>query len=70
MTLPSYHAFEGVVCVGSPVKQFTVLQLLTEPLQGVERLIKSDRHRHFGEVFADVVPEDVPQADAAVVGDG
>lgn len=26
------------------------------------------RHGHLGQVFADVVPEDVPQADGAVVG--
>ena len=59
-----------VLCVSSPVQQLAVLQLLTQSLQGVERLIKLHRHRHLGEVFADVVPENVPQADRAVVRAG
>lgn len=61
-----YHTLERVVRVGSLVQQLTVLQLLAHPLQGVERLVQLHGHLHFGEVFANVVPEDVPQADADV----
>lgn len=63
---PPHHTLEGVVRVGSLVQQLAVLQLLTHPLQGVERLVQLHWHLHFGEVFANVVPEDVPQADADV----
>lgn len=70
VNLSSHHAFKRILCVSSPVEQLTVLQLLTQSLQGVERLIKLHRHRHLGQVFADVVPEDVPQADGAVAGAG
>lgn len=65
---PPHHTFKRVLCVGSPVQQLAVLQLLAQPLQGVERLVELHRHRHFGEVFADVVPEDVPKADGAAAG--
>lgn len=61
-----HHTLERVVRVGSLVQQLAVLQLLAHPLQGVERLVQLHGHLHFGEVFANVVPEDVPQADADV----
>lgn len=63
-----HHALEGVFCVGSLVQQLTVLQLLTHALQGVEGLVQLHRHGHFGQIFADVVPQDVPQVDVAGVG--
>ncbi len=46
------------------VQQLAVLQLLTQPLQGVERLIELYRHGNLGQVLSDVVPQDVPQAHA------
>lgn len=65
---PPHHAFERVLCVGSPVEQLAVLQFLAQPLQRVEWLVELHGHRDFGEVLANVVPEDVPQADGAAVG--
>lgn len=55
-----HHTLEGVGRVGSLFQQLAVLQLLAHPLQGVERLVELHGHLHFGELFADVVPEDVP----------
>lgn len=67
---PPHHAFKGVLCVGGPVEQLAVLQLLAQPLQRVEWLVELHGHGDFGEVLANVVPEDVPQADGAAVGAG
>lgn len=44
------------------VQEAAVLQFLAEPLQRVERLVELHGHRHLGQVFADVVTEDIPQA--------
>lgn len=63
---PPHHTLERVERVGSLFQQLAVLQLLAHPLQGVERLVELHGHLHFGEFFADVVPEDVPQADGDV----
>lgn len=63
---PTHHTLEGVGRVGSLLQQLAVLQLLAHPLQGVERLVELHGHLHLGEFFADVVPEDVPQADGDV----
>lgn len=60
---PPHHTLERVGRVSSLFQQLAVLQLLAHPLQGVERLVELHGHLHFGELFADVVPEDVPQAD-------
>lgn len=60
---PPHHTLARVGRVSSLFQQLAVLQLLTHPLQGVERLVELHGHLHFGELFADVVPEDVPQAD-------
>ncbi len=63
--LSSHHALERVLGLVGGVQQLTVLQLLTQSLQGVERLIELHRHGHFGQVLTDIVPQDVPQAYAA-----
>lgn len=62
-----YHALKGVLSVGCLVQQLTVLQLFTHALQGVEGLVELNWHGHFGQVFADVVPQDVPKVDVAGV---
>lgn len=46
----------------SGVQQAAVLQLLTQPLQSVEWLIEVHWHGHLGQVLANVVSQDVPQA--------
>lgn len=61
----SHHALVRVLSLVGDVQQLTVLQFLTEPLQGVERLVEVHRHGHLGQVLPDVVPQDVPQAYAA-----
>ncbi len=66
----SYHALKRVLCVCSLVQQFTVLQLLTQSLQCVERLVELNRHGYFRQVLPDVVLQDVPQADVAGIGTG
>lgn len=60
---PPHHTLERVGRVRCLFQQLAVLQLLAHPLQGVERLVELHGHLHFGELFANVVPEDVPQAD-------
>lgn len=60
-----YHALIRVLGLVGSVQQVTVLQLLTEPLQGVQRFVELHWHGHLGQVLADVVPQDVPQADGA-----
>lgn len=60
-----HHALVRVLSLVSGVQQVAVLQLLTQPLQGVQRLIELHRHGHLGKVLADVVSQDVPQAHAA-----
>lgn len=62
----THHTFERVLGLISRVQELTVLQLLTEPLQGVERLIQVHWHGHLGQILSDVVPQDVPQTDAAL----
>lgn len=62
MTLGGYHALAGVGHAAGLVQEVAILQLLAESLQRVERLVELHRHRHLGQVFADVVAEDVPQA--------
>lgn len=57
-----YHALAGVSHPAGVVQEAAVLQLLAEPLQGVERLVELHRHRHLGQVFAYIVAEDVPKA--------
>lgn len=47
------------------VQQVAVLQLLAQSLEGVERLVELHGHGDFGQVFADVVSQDVPQANTA-----
>lgn len=63
-----YHALKRVRCVCGSVEQLAVLQLLTQPLQGVQRLIQLHRHGHLRQVLSNVIPQDVPQADVAGVG--
>lgn len=63
--LSSHHALVRVLGLVGGVQQLTVLQLLAQPLQGVERLIELYWHGHLGQVLTDVVPQDVPQAHAA-----
>lgn len=65
-----HHAFKGILCLSSLVQQLAVLQLFTHTLQGVEGLVELHWHGHLGQVFADVVPQDVPQVDIAGVGAG
>lgn len=62
MTLGGYHALAGVSHAAGLVQEAAVFQLLTEPLQCVERFVELHGHGHLGQVFADVVAEDVPQA--------
>lgn len=62
MALSGYHALAEVSHAAGLVQEVAVLQLLTEPLQRVERLVELHRHRHLGQVFADIVAEDIPQA--------
>lgn len=64
-SLSSHHTLVRVGGLVGCVQQLAVLQLLTKPLQGVEWLVQLDRHRHFGQVLPNVVPEDVPQTHAA-----
>lgn len=63
-----YHALKWVRCVCGSVEQLAVLQLLTQPLQGVKRLIQLHRHGHLGQILSNVIPQDVPQTDVAGVG--
>lgn len=62
VTLGGYHALAGVSHTAGLVQEAAILQLLTEPLQCVERLVELHRHRHLGQVFADVVTQDIPKA--------
>lgn len=62
MALSGYHALAGVSHAAGLVQEAAVLQLLAEPLQRVERLVELHGHRHLGQVFADIVAEDIPQA--------
>lgn len=50
------------------VEQLAVLQLLTQPLQGVEWLVQLHWHGHLGQVLSNVIPQDVPETDVAGVG--
>ena len=63
--ISSHHALVRVLGLVGGVQQFAVLQLLTQPLQGVEWLIELYRHGHLGQVLTDVVSQDVPYAHAA-----
>lgn len=60
--LSGYHALAGVSHAAGLVQEAAILQLLAEPLQRVERLVELHGHRHLGQVFADVVSENIPQA--------
>lgn len=64
----AYHAFVGVISLCCFVQQLGVLQLLTHVLQSVERLIQLHRHGHLGQVFTNVVPQDIPQVNIGGVG--
>lgn len=66
--LTPHHPFQGVGDLGGLVQELAVLQLLAQPLQRVQGLVQLHRHGHFGQVFPDVVPQDVPQADGAGAG--
>lgn len=57
-----YHALAGVSDAAGLVQEAAVLELLAEPLQGVEWLVELHRHRHLRQVLADVVTQYVPQA--------
>ena len=61
----SHHPLVRVLRLVGCVQQLAVLQLLTQPLQGVERLVELHWHGHLGQVLPDVVLQDVPQAHAA-----
>lgn len=63
--LSSHHALVRVLGLVGGVQQLAVLKLLTQPLQGVEWLIELYWHGHLGQIFSNVVPQDVPQAHAA-----
>ena len=65
-----HHALVGVIRVGGLVQQLGVLQLLAHVLQRVERLVQLHRHGHLGQIFANIVPQDVPQVDVAGVRGG
>lgn len=65
-----HHPLQGTGDARGLVQQLAVLQLLAEPLQRVQRLVQLHGHGHFGQVLPDVIPQDVPQADAAAVGAG
>lgn len=65
-----YHALKGILGLSSLVQQLAVLQLLAHMLQGVEGFVELHGHRHFGQVLADVVSQDVPEVDVAGVGTG
>jgi hypothetical protein len=41
------ETFHGVLSLCSLVKELAVLQLLTEPLKEIQRLIESNRHGNF-----------------------
>lgn len=62
----SHHALVRILGLIGGVQQLAVLQLLAQPLQGVDWFVEMHRHGHLGQVLADVVPQDVPQAHAAV----
>ena len=70
MCVATHHALVGVLGVIGRVQKLTVLQLLAQPLQGVERLVQLNGHGHLGQVLANVVPEDVPQAHPSRAGAG
>lgn len=61
----THHALVGVLGLVGGVQQLAVLQFLAQPLEGVDGLVELHRHGHLGQVLADVVPQDVPQAHAA-----
>lgn len=61
----TYHALVRVLGLVGGVQQLTVLQLFTQPLEGIDGLIELYRHGHLGQILPDVVPQDVPQAHAA-----
>lgn len=65
-----YHALKGILGLSSLIQQLAVLQLFTHALQGVEGLVELHGHGHFGQVFADVVSQDVPEVDVAGVRTG
>lgn len=64
----TYHAFIWVVSFSRFIQQLSVLQLLTHVLQSVKRLIQLHRHGHFGQVFTNVVPQNIPQVNIWGVG--
>lgn len=66
----THHSLIWIVNVVGDVQQLRVLQLFTESLQQRQRLIESDRHGDSGQVLADVVVQDVHDANVAVVCSG
>lgn len=66
----AHHPLQGAGHLGGLVQELAVLQLLAEPLQRVERLVELHRHGHLGQVLADVISQDVPQADVTGIGAG
>lgn len=63
-----HHPLQGTGHARSLVQQLAVLQLLAEPLQGIQRLVQLHGHGHLGQILPDVVAEDAPQADTTGVG--
>lgn len=66
----AHHPLQGAGHLGGLVQELAVLQLLAEPLQRVERLVELHRHGHLRQVLADVISQDVPQADVTGIGAG
>lgn len=62
-----YHPLIGVVGLRGFVQELTVLHFLTEVLQSVEWLVELHGHGDFGQVFANVVPQDIPQVNVTSV---
>lgn len=60
-----HHALVRVFGLICSIQEVAVLQLLTQPLQSVEWLIELHGHGHLGQVLANVVFQDVPQAHTA-----
>lgn len=61
-----YHPLVGVWCVVGSVQKLAVLQLLAQPLQQVDGLIKGGGHGHPSQVFTCRKPPDSLRKQPAV----
>lgn len=62
-----YHSLIGVIRLRGLVQELAVLHFFTEVLQCVEWFVELHRHGDLGQVFANVVSQDIPQVNVTGV---